>query len=77
MDESLDQTKIRLTQFIFTVTGAWAELGKRNEVIRNLTEKVEILCKYYKYVTVFLRMVHVLLTTVLHDKSSVHLFIEI
>ena len=77
MDESLDQTKIRLTQFIFTVTGAWAELGKRNEVIRNLTEKVKILCKYYKYVTVFLRMVHVLLTTVLHDKSSVHLFIEI
>ena len=77
MDESLDQTKIRLTQFIFTVTGAWAELGKRNEVIRNLTEKVEILCKYYKYVTVFLRMVHVLLTTVLNDKSSVHLFIEI
>ena len=77
MDGSLDQTKRRLTQFIFTVTGAWAELGKRNEVIRNLTEKVKILCKYYKYVTVFLRMVHVLLTTVLHDKSSVHLFREI
>ena len=41
MDESLDQTKIRLTQFIFTVTGAWAELGKRNEVIRNLQRKLK------------------------------------